>query len=248
MKTFGWKTWLGLLGLTSIGLVATLPATMLDLVLSQASNGQMALASAEGTIWNGGGQVLLAGDALNEKLSWKWRPADVLTGKLGFELAGSQGGRGLVRLAPGSIDLADFDLTFRAAPLFKLDKRALAYRLGGDFKVQATQLHYKGGKIAGTPQIDWLDARAEGVTGDATLGSYRLTLQPDTQGGAQLNVSTLAGPLQLGGSGQWTPQGGLAATVTLQAMNGAESSIGALLSQIGPADAGGVRQVSFNLK
>ena len=208
-----WAVVGGVLG-TLLAVVLFAPAQWLAQAVRQASHGQVVLADARGTVWNGSAQLVLTGGAgssdiaaLPSRVDWRLRPR--------FNGA-----------------IASLHATCCLARPVRVDAR---WRWGGlSLKVGAGTLRWPAALLAGlgTPwntlqldgemvlsseglSVEWVEGRlamsgrAELVARNVSsrlstlrpMGSYRITLA----GGAapSLRLDTLDGPLQLAGSGQW---------------------------------------------
>jgi hypothetical protein len=92
-----WRLVALVLGVYALGLIATAPATLIDVGLRQASEGRLRLAEARGTLWSGRGQVEIrdanrrTGSA--KEVAWRLRPASLLRGQLLYELTPARGAR-----------------------------------------------------------------------------------------------------------------------------------------------------------
>lgn len=213
---YGNKRWaslgaaIGLLG----GLTIFAPAAWLASGVAHASQGQVLLTDARGTLWNGSARLVLTGGnqstdatALPERLEWKLWPA--LSGLRGsvqptccstqpaLISASPNWGGGLLRITALQMSLPAELLAGLGTPWNTLSPQ-------GQLTLASQEM-----------SVDWVDGRAQ-LNGSATiditnassrlstlhpLGDYRLSLT----GGAtpSIQLQTLQGALQLSGSGQW---------------------------------------------
>jgi general secretion pathway protein N len=206
--------WAGSL-LGALGTLAVYaPAAWLAAGVAQASAGQVQLADARGTVWNGSAQLVLTGgaqssdaSALPERVQWTLRPA----------LAGLRG-----HILPTCC--SDQPTAVRLTAHWggaRLDLSTLQVKLPAELLsglgTPWNTIHPQGQLALSAPAVslDWVEGRAQ-LDGSATLdmtdissrlstlrplGDYRLSLT----GGAvpSLQLQTLQGALQLSGSGQW---------------------------------------------
>ena len=110
------------LGAYAVSLVATAPATLIDAVLREASNGRLRLAEAQGTIWSGAGQFEIRdADARNgvaKNLGWRILPETLLRGHLVCEVVLDQSAKPFrVTLSLSRIELAETDIDLPAEVL-----------------------------------------------------------------------------------------------------------------------------------
>lgn len=214
--TIGTKRWASLgAALGALGaLVLYAPAAWLAAGVAQASQGQILLADARGTVWNGSAQLVLTGGAqsadataLPERLEWTLWPA--LSGLRGSVhptccskqpaqiSASPRWGGGLVQLTALQMNLPAELLSGLGTPWNTLSPE-------GQLTLQSQDL-----------RIDWVNGRGQ-LDGSATLdvtnassrlstlrplGDYRLSLAGGPTPSVQLQ--TIQGALQLSGSGQW---------------------------------------------
>ena len=193
------------------------PAQWLARAVDSATDGQVLLAQARGTVWTGSAQLVLTGGgasqdraALPGRLEWQLRPtlrglraqvhaACCMTAPLQARLDARWGG---ARLA-----LADGQSQFPAGLLTGLGTPWNTLQPQGQLAVQTQgfEAAWAAGRMALTGTVQ-LDARAMSsrLSTLRPMGSYRLVLQ----GGdvPTLTLSTLDGDLQLSGSGQWVGQ------------------------------------------
>ncbi len=197
-----------------LALVVFAPASWLASAIAQVSNGQVLLADARGTVWDGSARLVLTGGPGSND-------AAALPGRLSWELRPRWNGAAAMVRAECCISRP-------------LDVQALLHAGGAELRVGNGQSQWPAGLLAGlgTPwntlqldgevrlttqglSVEWVAGRPV-VAGRAELvalrvasrlstlrpmGSYRITLQGGTP--ASLQLETLEGSLQLTGSGQW---------------------------------------------
>jgi general secretion pathway protein N len=226
-------------------MVVRLPASVLAAFLPERPGVRIALADAQGSLWQGSGQLTLNGEVLIDRLQWTWQPAALLKGRFGIALE-TDVGHARIGLAPGRIVIEDVDLSLPVAPLAQLDQRITPYGLGGQLRVATPSLTL-GAAPAGQLSVDWQGAASTLVPALPSFGDYRLNLQPQGDAWA-LQASTLGGALQLSGQGRWRAAEGLDASVTLQAAPGSENVVAPLLLRMGPGAPNAPRSFKFNFR
>jgi len=200
-----------LLAVYALGLVATLPATLLDAALSSASEGRIRLAEARGTLWSGAGQ-LEARDASGragaaKSVTWRFVPQSLLRGRALFEIRfDDSSGRFPVALSPSRIEIADAEVSLPAGLLGFAVPRLAPLRLTGEISLKVSRMSIaKREGVQGAATLQWR-AAGSALTPVAPLGDYDLRI--DGNGNAvRASLSTLDGPLRLEGSGAWSPGG-----------------------------------------
>lgn len=214
---WGWA--MGGLLLGALGsAVAFAPARLVAWGLAQATNAQVQLAQAHGTVWNGSAQLVLTGGqasqdraALPGRLHWQLRPrwtglqlrlnADCCTPATPLDLQLS------ARLSGLSAVLGDGSSLWPAALLAGLGTPWNTVQLQGQLALQSRglALHWAAGRLRLQGEAV-LEARAMSsrLSTLKPLGSYRLHVQGGDS--PTLQLSTLDGALQLRGQGQWVGQ------------------------------------------
>lgn len=213
-SAWGWALAGALLGaLPALAVFA--PAQWLASTVARASGGQVQLAQARGTVWNGSAQLVLTGGLDSQD-------AAALPGRLNWQLRPTWGGgvRALVRAAcctpeplrlqvqprwgGAQLTVQDNQSQWPAALLTGLGTPWNTLQLQGQLALHTSGLNaeWASGRmlLAGQLQLDAL-ALSTRLSTLRPMGSYRLLLE----GGAvpTLQLTTLNGALQMQGSGQW---------------------------------------------
>ncbi len=206
-----------LLGLL-LAAVACAPAQWLASALYRASGQRVSLHNANGTIWQGSGQLVLAGGAgsadataLPGTVHWHIHPqwsglriqisADCCTPQ-DLELQAR-----IMGLNSMHLQFADSQSQWPASLLAGLGTPWNTVQAQGQLSAttQALQLDWNQGRlnVSGRVQLDALHVSSR-LSTISPMGSYRFTLQ----GGPtpSLQLETLEGSLQLSGQGQWQGQ------------------------------------------
>jgi general secretion pathway protein N len=195
------------LGAYAMSLIATAPATLIDAVLKETSNGRLRLAEAQGTIWSGAGQIEIRdADARNgvaKNLEWRVLPESLLRGHLVCEVVLDQTAKPFqVALSLSRLELAETDIDLPAAVLSVAAPKLAPLRLTGNARLHIATLALGRSDVRGIATLQWL-AAGSALTPVSPLGDYELRIEGD---GIAVHASlrTLRGPLQLDGSGAWT--------------------------------------------
>jgi general secretion pathway protein N len=88
--------------LLAIALAITATATLLDARLAEQSGGRLRMADAEGTLWNGSGELLLLPGGTRRKIVWHIDAWPLLRGEIRGTLAQEPGAQQPTEFAYGS--------------------------------------------------------------------------------------------------------------------------------------------------
>ncbi|MGE0806932.1 MAG: type II secretion system protein N [Burkholderiaceae bacterium] len=239
----------GLIGLLAT-LLLTAPASFVDLGLVRATDGRIRLAESDGTIWRGSGRLVLAdvtdqsaerrsvaGVAVPGRVAWDVRLLPLLLGQVdaAIRIDGMaqpvrvQGSYDEMRIGGGALALPSVDLSRLGSPWNTL-------RPSGALSLQWENLTLRGGALEGRARIELRDA-ASAMTPVKPLGSYRVDVIGRGRQ-ADLGIQTLAGPLQLQGSGSFNTQGGLRFTAEASVDGDDQARLQSFLGLIGRREGG----------
>ncbi len=208
-----------------LALVAFAPASWLAASVGSATEGRILLADARGTVWRGSAVMVLAGgpgsldaSALPGRLQWtlaldgvslavRARQACCIEGTLQLHLVPGFG-RTRIELGGGAAHGSALIGQWPASWLVGLGTPWNTIRPAGTMRLSSPGLSAEWvqgrWRFSGRAELT-LDGMASRLCSLDTLGSYRLELRGDTVSGdaAAMQLSTLRGPLQLSGRGQW---------------------------------------------
>lgn len=248
---------LALAGLTVLLVVALVQAsaTWLDWGFGQISQGRVALAEAEGTLWRGSGRLVLVDVAAQRDAMSQDRTGDLRRSSLnGVALPG----RVQWHLSPWPLLLGRIDLGLRVEGMTReVRVQGHAARLSvsaGALSLPAVDLSRLGSpwstlRPSGALSLRWDDLliRPDGFDGKAAIelreasaaispvnpvGSYRVDLAG--QGlDTGVTLSTLQGPLRMTGSGRFNVRSGLRLTAEATADEQERLRLQSLLGLIG---------------
>jgi general secretion pathway protein N len=187
--------------------IAQAPATLVDAGLHAASNGQLRLARAQGTVWAGAGTIefrdAAAGNAIAEDVSWRVLPESLWRGRLVGEVVLERAARHVrIAVSTSKVEIASGEIHLPAAALAFAEPRLKPLRLSGDVLLRVESLSVWREGMQGYVTLQWRNA-GSAFSPVTPIGSYELRL--DGRGNSiQAFLSTLQGPLQLEGSGTWS--------------------------------------------
>jgi general secretion pathway protein N len=236
------------------GVVAvSAPASILDAALASASAGRFRLADAEGTVWRGSGRFVIADELSAPGGAGAARPARAavvdgfaLPARIAWRVSGLPLALGLVdatvsldampqpvrlngtvsdlRISAGSVDLPSAQLARLGSP-WNTIQPAAAVALRWD------ALTLRSGILDGRASIELRDT-SSAMTPVRPLGTYRIDVN-GTGRDVALTLSTTSGPLQLRGSGTWSPRAGVRFTAEAHAEGVERARLQSLLGLIG---------------
>lgn len=248
------------IGLLILAAVAQWPAAALAPWLESASGGQWRLAAASGTLWHGGGILLVrtpGGSAWRniQSVGWQIRFGELLRGRFTIDLAPEQGALRLIA-TPGRITAESLDITLPANSIAAflpgaLNRYGWTGMLHGRGKTFSCDWH--GQDCRGDIELLWNDAAVTEIVGPA-LGDYRVSL---TGAGPVLRVAidTLGGRLkikangEIGGGGRINLHGEAMTVATPNSVNNESNenneSLNALLSTLGSSVGDGKYRIDY---
>lgn len=208
-----WALWGGLLGLL-LSLLLFAPARWLAIGVQNASQGQVLLQEARGTVWAGSARVVLTGGASSHdastipgQLSWALFPTlRGITVQLHADCCMQQAAE--LQLTTGwsgtKVQLSDHQSQWPAYLLQGLGTPWNTIQAQGELNVttRGMSLAWAAGRLllAGQLQLDALNVSSH-LSTLHPMGSYRISLTGGSP--SKLELSTLQGSLQLAGNGQW---------------------------------------------
>ena len=188
--------------LTVVAVVAIrAPAAWLGDAL--AARTKLRLIDARGTVWQGSALIGVSNG----------RETTLLPGRLEWTVTGLRAGRAWARLThawlaqplalglgAGALSLEKGAARLPAAALAAAGAPFNTLRPGGVLELRWTDAELAGGALDGELQVDWRDAQSA-LSPIVPLGSYRLRVA-GRAGPPSLELQTLAGPLEMRGSGK----------------------------------------------
>lgn len=198
----------GLAALVTV--VALAPAQWADRVVQRFSSGHVELAEASGTIWNGQATLVLASGSsrdmgrasLADPLSWHLAALPLLAGTVELTLhhpSALSAPLQISAFADGRLQVGAMTLRLPAAMLAGLGAPWNTVRPGGIVSVHTDGLELAPGRFRGIVSADW-EYASSGLTPVSPIGHYRLQTSGQYPG-MRIELQTLAGPLELTGSG-----------------------------------------------
>jgi general secretion pathway protein N len=221
------------------GLLVFAPASLMGYALDRASGGMLSLAQTQGSLWHGSGVALLKNRSRYQTLgSYRWQ-LNLLDASL--QLRTNDAAPMTVRHIPfsGRVDIEGLHISLPASALELVAPQLGPYQLQGVLDAHSEHLALDATGLSGQVDVNWMRA-ASGLSAIRPLGDYRIVLQGNGPA-VDAQLSTLAGKLQLNGTGRFDRAGGMRINGTAQAAPGAAAEeLNELLHHIGPQISPGV--------
>lgn len=221
-------------------LVWTLPAAVVWKQLEHRLPVPVSLHGLTGTLWSGHvGQLEV--DGVNQgQLSWDWRPAQLLRGRLGLDLMWQpRNGRVNAELRAGmnSLSLSNINGSLDASSMAIIHNAPFA--LGGSWLLDVPELVLQDFERVTTAsgRLVWQDA-AGGLPQALPFGHLSASLA-QADGWLVLALQDQDGPLGLRGDARWRPGQAMQIDAQLQARADAEPALASGLGLLGQPDSQG---------
>lgn len=255
MKTFLSRFFVSLIGLVAL-LAAALwfaPASWADGIFNQATSGRLRLTDTQGTLWRGSGRLVLgqlgvvesiaspgdltsvvSGVVIPGRCDWVVQALPLLLGQINIQLRLESmrepvrltGNHRIIEISAAQIDLPQVRLDRLGSPWNTIQPdAALAVRWDRLFIEQGM---FKGKVVLSVAQV------ASALSTVRPLGSYQIDIDSNGKQ-AQIIMTTVAGPLQIDGQGDWAAKTGLRFTAYAQAQ-AEKPKLLPLLSLLGKRD------------
>jgi general secretion pathway protein N len=224
-------------------------ASWLDWAALQASEGRLRITDTNGTIWNGSGRLVFAdphaeqdpkthlpnltsGVALPPSLSWRIEAWPLLLGRVQSEVriegvaapVQFAGTFSSLRGSGGSLELPTVTLDRLGSPWNTVQPR-------GKLSVRWEPFVVERGSFSGNAEME-LASVSSALSPVKPLGHYKIRVTAQGKS-ADIQMSTVSGPLMLEGKGQWTGRTGLRFLATAQSAAEENLRLQPLLGLIG---------------
>jgi len=191
-----------------IALVVSAPATLLDSLLQHVTEEKCHLAEAEGSLWNGKGELAIYNaqgrPQLAKKIQWNFQADALWKGNLGYQVSldGDSSAQFPVTISWSQMELGKLNTRLPADILGVAIPTLAALGLSGDLQLHIRHLVLKENHTAVNATLQWLAASSQ-LAPVSPLGDYELVIEGDGLQ-VQTTLRTLHGPLQLDGKGSAT--------------------------------------------
>lgn len=165
--------WFAGLAVVAVAVAAFAPASLLAALVADVTRGELRLANARGTAWNGAADAVVGGGRWTLPVTWTLAPLALLNGEASIALRSPDGGSADVVVRDGTIVARNVALAFPAQAL-RLPAGTAA---GGELRVTADALTLAPDRHEGRLRIEWARARlALPGAGAVALGTASATL------------------------------------------------------------------------
>lgn len=161
-------------------IVASLPAALVDVALRDASDNRLRLASAVGSLWDGGG-VLASGVQTAHtpwaEVAWRFDIAALLHARIAWQLALDGRPAARIALGPRGLHLGRIDLDLPLAPIARAVPHPLAQAgWSGRVRARSEAIDCMPDRRCSGALALRLDGLRADILPGGPLGSYRATL------------------------------------------------------------------------
>ena len=231
-------------------LVALIPASVVAERVTAATGGQVAVADAGGTLWNGAARVRFtaAGGWLDvDSVEWHFRPMMLLFGRLAVDATANADGidaKASIGRSFTAWELDNAAITASVASVATLAPVAARWRPEGRLVVRIPRWEWNDRGNRGEMSFEWQQA-AVSLSDVKPLGDFRV-LAAGQGAATRITASTLKGPLQVSGEGSAGP-----AEIRFSGEARADPSVGKaldpLLDLMGPRKPDGSRALDLRV-
>lgn len=200
--------WAGGVLLYLVFLAATVPVD----ALLWAFHGKVMAEGASGTLWRGEARRIVIAPGGKQAVSvgpafWQIHPLRLLLGELsvGIRLDGDVRGKAEFSLGARGMAMRELDVSLPVTWLATLQPDIEMWQPGGTLILRGHDLTLQSGNYSGKGEIAWEQA-VLGISPVRPLGDYLAEISGAGRS-IRFQVHTRSGPLELLGSGTWSPQG-----------------------------------------
>ncbi len=222
------------------------PATLLDMRLDAATQGQLRLTNAEGSVWNGRGLVTNAQRTWSLPVAWKVAPLEIARGSIVVALRDADHGgdsRGDFALRDGTLTAERVAFTVPSAAVGAAMALDNAVALGGTMVVDASHVSWGRNGGAGAATVRWSGARAASNAGAISLGTITLDCTPRDDR-IQGRIENRGGDVRIDGEFTWN-DAGAEFNAALTPLPSTPPAVVRALGTLGTADATGAVHVRW---
>jgi general secretion pathway protein N len=233
-------------------IVLTAPASFLAYRASTESQGTVQFDETQGTLWSGSARATVeapGGVFTFDRIAWRLLPARLMEGRLAFDVSvDSREARGNLRVLRGwsewEVRGGAARVEARLAPVFF--PFVAAWRPEGVVSVAADGVRWSERELHGPVTVEWLDGGVA-LSDVKPLGAYRLSVQGMGES-AKLALSTLSGPLEVNGAGEWKLPRGVAFSGDARAQGSSAAALEPLLNLMGPKRPDGAHSIEVHIR
>ena len=220
-----------------------MPAALLDARLDAVTQGQLRVADAAGTVWNGRGVVTGERRTWSLPISWKVDPWSLARGDAVIALRDADGvdlPRATLAWRNGVLTLDGIAFTLPAAAFDGAVAASNVVALGGDVVFDAPHFSWNGNAGDGAASARWTGARIAGNAGTLALGTVTINFTP-RDGVVVGHIENRGGDVRIDGEVTFSGSGSNG-SVTLSPLPSTPPAINRALAALGTPDvAGAVR-------
>lgn len=185
-------------------LLQSMPAEVLAWAVAKQTAQTLYLADPKGTVWEGSANPVVTNGTQQLELAplrWHFMQNRLLRGQVAAQLDFATGSRVLLATTHDSVTLENADLTLPASLLGVIFPALSLWQPQGALQIKTPSLRLASQRSDGEAQLLWRSASTS-LSRVRPLGDYSFDIRA-AQRGVDFTLSTLAGPLTLGGRGYW---------------------------------------------
>jgi len=233
--------------LLAIALAASAPAALLDARLAEASGARLRIASAEGTVWNGSGELVLLPSGARRALAWHIDAWPLLRGELRGTITGPSDVAQATEFAYGMqrAELRHLDLVLPMdSVLLSAGVPAPFASAGGNIAGHVERLAQSRSALDAQLSVQWRDASLPGPRPGSRIALGDIRLDADGTGPEVIaTLSNRGGDVDISGQVALRAADSPAINATVRARPGIEREraevVATVLALIGSSDGQG---------
>ena len=232
--------------MVAVAAAAFAPATLLDMRLDAATQGQLRLTNAEGSVWNGKGRVTNAQRTWSLPVAWKLAPLEFARGGMAVALRDTgQGGdsRGNFTWRDGTLTAEGVALSVPSSAVSGAMAADNIVALGGTLVLDTSHFGWSGSGGDGAALVRWSGARMAGSAGTISLGTVTANCAPRDKR-VQCKVENSGGDVRIDGEFSWS-SAAIDVNAALSALPSAPPAVVRALGTLGTPDASGAVRVRW---
>lgn len=237
--------------LLALALAARAPATLLDARIDALSGGRLRLADADGTVWNGSGELRTVPADMALRVAWHVDAAPLMIGRLRGTMSINDGAPAAFAVGSREFEVRDLKLILPAQTLLRVAGVPPIASAGGSVDVNISSLSRRADRLEGSFGIRWHGATLSALSISPALALGDVILDASGQAGALVGtISNSGGDVDLSGSASVGSDASASVRASVRPRAGLdqdrENALKTMLSAITPPDGSGAYQLAWH--